>query len=121
MGEVIKVIFCRFPHVSQKDIGKINGRGTALHKKCTYLTKPNHMSVAYYLKNKSISNVLIVVGHSKPTTARGGGKENAHKKLSSMSRSVIFPVLQPQFGNYLPRVSNRGQQWCAEMDRYGKK
>ena len=74
MGEVIKVIFCRFPHVSQKAIGKINGRGTALHKKCTYLTKPNHMSVAYYLKNKSISNVLIVVGHSKPTTARGIGR-----------------------------------------------
>ena len=65
-----------------------------------------------------MSPLLLVIANQQ---LQQGGNENAHKKLSSMSRSVIFPVLQPQFGNYLPRVSNRGQQWCAEMDRYGKK
>ena len=67
-----------------------------------------------------MSSLLLVIANQQLHKV-WGGKENAHKKLSSMSRSVIFPVLQPQFGNYLPRVSNRGQQWCTEMDRYGKK
>ena len=76
MGEVIKVIFCRFPHVSQntrRTLVKLMVEGQPSAKNA--LTKPNHMSVVYYLKNKSISNVLIVVGHSKPTTARGIGRQ----------------------------------------------
>ena len=58
----------------RRTLVKLMVEGQPSTKNALYLTKPNHMSVVYYSKNKSISNVLIVVGHSKPTTARGIGR-----------------------------------------------